>query len=381
MSTARLVAIAFLVAACTGSTGGDEDAGADAAGPPVDAAIDAPADAPIDAAIDAAIDAPVPCELPPLAGEVATLSGCGTAGMADGARGLARFANPVNVLVDADQVYVADFDNGRVRVVAADGTARTLVVRTDFRRPFGLTLAGGALYVSTDDNDLGQHSGSTGTVWRVDPATGAATVVARDLGRPRGLLALPDGRLVLSDYVHHVVSLLTPSTGAVVVLAGVRDQPGYVHGRGATARFDGAYGVALLADGRIAVADLNNHRIRAVSLTGDVTTLAGTGERGYADGAVTAARFGAPQALATDAAGRLYVTDTDSFTVRQIADGQVTTVAGAGVGGWLDGPRASAQFYGLEGVTVAADGRTLWVADGSRGEDLPYHRVRRVALP
>ena len=67
--------------------------------------------------------------------------------------------------------------------------------------------------------------------------------------------------------------------------------------------------------------------------------------------------------------------------LRVLADGAVATVAGAGTGGWLDGPRLTAQFWGLEGLAVAADGRTLWVADGSRGEDVPYHRVRRVELP
>lgn len=381
----RTLALTMLVAAaCTGTSGDGDDAAVDGAAPPIDAAVepDAAIDARTDGAIDAGVDAPLaPCDMPAMGDEVVTLAGCPSAGAADGARGMARFANPVNVLAGDGEVYVADFDNGRVRAVAPDGATRTLVMASNFRRPFGLALHAGVLYVSTDDNDLGAHSSTTGTVWRVDLASGAVTVVARDLGRPRGLVALPDGRLVLADYVHHTLALLTPTTGEVVALAGARDQPGYVDGRGAAARFDGAYGVALLADGRIAVADYNNHRIRAVSLAGDVTTLAGAGTLGHADGAAATATFGFPQALAVDAAGRLYVSDTDSFTVRVVAGGAVATVAGAGVGGWLDGPRLTARFWGLEGLAVAPDGRTLWVADGSRGEDVPYHRVRRVTLP
>ena len=165
-------------------------------------------------------------------------------------------------------------------------------------------MVGAELFVSTDDNDLGQHSPTTGTVWRVSLTTGVAVAVARDLGRPRGLAALPDGRLVLADYVHHVVSLLDPTTGQVTALAGARDQAGYVDGTGAAARFDGAYDVAVLPDGRIAVSDFNNHRVRAVTLAGVVTTLAGTGTAGHADGAASTATFGHPQALASDAGDR-----------------------------------------------------------------------------
>ncbi|MBK9031441.1 MAG: hypothetical protein IPL61_08905 [Myxococcales bacterium] len=350
------------------------------------AATDAPpptADASVDAAIDAGVDAPpTPCDMAPMSTGVSTLAGCPGSGAVDGPRGTARFANPVNVLVDSGgDVLVADFDNDRIRRVTPDGEVTTLVMRADLRRPFGLALLAGALYVSTDDNDRGQHSTTTGTIWRIDPVTGAAVVVARDLGRPRGLLALSDGRLAMADYLHHTVSVLDPATGAVVALAGALDQAGFADGRGAAARFSAPYDLARLADGRIAVTDLGNHRVRAITLAGDVTTLAGTGARGGADGPATAATFGAPQALASDAAGRLFVSDLDGFTIRMLADGKVTTVAGSGVGGWQDGALRDAQFWGLEGIALSPDGATLWVADGSRGEDVPFHRVRRVLLP
>jgi sugar lactone lactonase YvrE len=350
------------LAACANEPGADPDASV----PPPDAAVDA-----------AAV---VPCELPPMADGVSTLAGCADPGSGDGVRGAARFANPVNVLALPDgDVVVADFDNDLVRVVGPDGATRTLVDQPGFERPFGLARIGDTLYVSTDNDDHGQHSPTTGTIWRVDLAGGAATVVVRDVGRPRGLLALDDGRLVLADYAHHTVAVLALATATLAPLAGVVDQPGYADGRGAAARFDAPYGMARLTDGRIAVADQNNHRLRAIALDGTVTTLAGTGTLGAADGEAAAASFGFPQGLTVDGAGRLYVTDTAGFTIRRLAANEVTTLAGSGIGGWRDGALREAQFYGLEGIACGAG--VLWVADGSRGEPLPYHRVRRVVLP
>ena len=68
-----------------------------------------------------------------------------------------------------------------------------------------------------------------------------------------------------------------------------------------------------------------------------------------------------------------------NFTIRRIRGGEVTTVAGTGEGGYADDDDLrAAKFFGLEGLAVA--GGQLWVADGSRGEDEPYHRVRVVEL-
>jgi DNA-binding beta-propeller fold protein YncE len=328
-------------------------------------------------------DAEPACALPPFTGGVSTLTGCSERGHRDGARGYALFSNPVNVALGPDgAVYVADFDNHAIRVVDADGATRTLVRRAGFERPFGLAFAAdGTLYVSTDRNDSAEHSAQTGTVWRVNRNTGAATVVVRNVGRPRGLAVLADGRIVLSDYLHHTVRLLDPTTGAITPLAGATDVSGAVDGTGAAARFFGPYGVAVLGDGRIAVADLFNHRIRAVALDGAVTTIAGTGAEGAADGAALSATFAHPQDVAVDDGGDLYIADVSNYVVRRLAAGQVTTLVGSGQPGWQDdADLRTAELHGLEGLDVAPSGATLWIADGSRGEDLPHHRIRVVEL-
>src|SRR6185369_17952062 len=123
------------------------------------------------------------------------------------------------------------------------------------------------------------------------------------------------------------------------------------------------FGVAVAADGTIYVADAGeSNRIRKLSLDGNVTTLAGSSE-GFADGAGAAASFNTPSALALGPDGNLYVADTGNNRIRKItADGKVSTVAGNGTAGYVDGPAAQAQFNGPIGLSVSVRG-DIYVAD------------------
>lgn len=327
-------------------------------------------------------DAVPPPDAPPLTEGVTALAGSDTPGNADGPRNVASFNNPVNVVVaDDGGLFVADFDNDRVRRVSPEGVVSTLVEQPLFQRPFGLLLtANGTLYVQTDDNDAGEHSIETGTLWRVDPITDVASPVARNLGRPRGLCELPDGRIVMADMMHHTLSVLNPTTGQITLLAGMRDQPGMSDGVGLGARFNRPYDVVYV-DGALIVTDFDNHCLRRVTLAGAVSVFSGTCSSGFKDGPASEARFDNPQALAVGADGTVYVTDLENYRIRAVdAAGAVTTFAGDGMPGFLDGPHMQARFFGLEGIDIGAAGDYLYVADGSRGEAEPYHRIRRISI-
>lgn len=320
--------------------------------------------------------------LAPFPDGAVTMAGASDSGDDDGVRTEARFNNPVNVLATPDgSVIVADYDNGTVRRIDAEGRVGTLVRQRNFARPFGLVLMpDGTLYVETDSNDMGNRSYETGTIWRVDMASGEATPLVRDIGRPRGMAALPDGRIVLSDPQHHVISIFNPTTMEVTPLAGARGQEGYTDGSGADARFARPYDI-VVRGGVIIVADQNNHRLRSVALDGTVTTLAGSGIAATTDGAGEAAAFNQPQGLAVDSAGNLYVSEMAGNVVRRVRpDGSVATIAGDGTSGYRDGDPLSARFFGLEGIDVSDDGALLFVADGNRGGMDSFHRVRRVVL-
>lgn len=357
----------------------------DATPVPVDARLDAAVDATPDAGPDAGPpDARQPCDLPSIELGLATLAGCEDHGLIDGPRGTARFSDPVNIAVAPDgNVYLADFDSHAVRAITPDGTTTTLIYQDGFQRPFGISLGPpGFLYVETDDTSAGQHSDETGTLWRVDIAAATATPLIEHIGRPRGVLHLPDGRLALADNEHHVVRIYDPALGVLALLAGSYDQPGMVDASGADARFDAPYDLALLSDGALAVADHFNHRIRRVTLAGEVTTLAGTGEPGHVDGPAATAQFARPQGVTAAVDGTLYITDIDNYRVRRLRDGEVDTIAGDGAPGSLDADDPLAgRLYGLEGIDLDEAAGRLYVTDGDRGdEELSHHRVRIIQL-
>lgn len=322
--------------------------------------------------------------LPPFTNGVSTLSGAAEPGDVDGPRGTARFANPVNAALGPDgKLYVADFDNGKLRQVDPEtGATSTVVDQSGFSRPFGLAFVGNTLFVGTDRNSRGIGDANSGTIWRVSITGKSAQVVAENIGRARGMAALTDGRIAFTDYQSHTVNLLDTGTGAVTVLAGTKGQQGYADGSGAAARFAQPYHLAQRGDGSLVVADYENNRLRIVGLDGSVQTFAGSGAAGFQDGAMTAAQFFHPQGVAIATNGDIYVTDADNFRVRRIRGQSVTTVAGNGQAGHVDADDPlQAQLHGLEGLGLRPDGSMLFVADGGRGEDVPHNYIRSVKVP
>jgi DNA-binding beta-propeller fold protein YncE len=326
-------------------------------------------------------DTPVdPDDAPPFTMGVSMLSGHAEPGYVDGKRGNARFKNPVSCAYKDGKVYVADFDNGKLRVVDAEtGDTSTLISQQNFQKPFAMLFGtDGQLYVSTDRSPDLMQSNMSGTIWKVDINAREATPLAIGIGRPRGL-AMLDGILYATDYQNHVISAVDPQSGAVTAVAGAWQVAGMVDAAGASAKFDQPYGIVAKA-GKLIVADYGNHRLREVGTDGSVRTLAGVGTAGFADGGMTAAKFSHPQGVAITTAGDIYVSDLENFRIRKI-NGDVMTVAGSGTGGYLDSDdKLAAQFFGLEGICANPDGSYLYVADGTRGETPPYHLIRSVKL-
>jgi ABC-type branched-subunit amino acid transport system substrate-binding protein/sugar lactone lactonase YvrE len=200
---------------------------------------------------------------------------------------------------------------------------------------------------------------------------------ARFAGPIGGMAIDRQGNLYLPDPFANRIRRITPD-GMVSTLAGT-GSPGYVDGPIATAQFSGPTGLAVDAAGNVYVADGGNQRIRIIQTDGTVTTMAGTGGPGYRDGPAGEAQFNAPFDVAVSSTGVLYVADAGNDRIRAISpDGMVTTLAGSGGRGFKDGPPEQAEFNGPWKLTLAADG-TLYVADGVAIFVRGNHAIRRVA--
>ncbi|CAK0864411.1 unnamed protein product [Prorocentrum cordatum] len=142
---------------------------------------------------------------------------------------------------------------------------------------------------------------------------------------------------------------------------------GYADGQGAAASFWCPMGVAVDGAGNVFVADSYNHRIRKISAGGAVSTLAGSGDMGYADGQGAAASFWCPMGVAVDGAGNVFVADSYNHRIRKIsAGGAVSTLAGSGDMGYADGQGAAASFWCPMGVAVDGAGNVFVAAGNHR---------------
>ena len=176
--------------------------------------------------------------------------------------------------------------------------------------------------------------------------------------------------LIVADSVNNEIRQITPS-GVVTTLAGT-GSVGHADGPVATATFDEPEGVAVDASGNIFVADKLNNEIREIS-GGNVTTFAGQLTSGSLDGTGTAASFYNPEGVAVDAKGNVYVADSANDEIREISpSGVVTTLAGSTVAGSADGTGAAAQFTYPTGVALDTSGN-VYVADAGNNE------IRKIA--
>jgi sugar lactone lactonase YvrE len=281
--------------------------------------------------------------------------GVGT-GFGDGVGTAATFRGPASVASDrlGTTLYIADYGNNLIRAVAVSSAAVS-------------TLAGG---------------GSSGiAAGRADGVGAAATFYS-----PAGVATDGGGAVYVADTANNLVRAIWAANASVTTLAGGGGAGGTAFGgadgAGSAATFYGPTGVAADASGRVFVADTYNNRVRRIVVAGGlgvVSTLAGGGDAGSADGVGSAATFFYPSGVAVDAAGgTVLVAEYPNNLVRAVvvATGAVTTVAGGNGStdaGRVDGVGTAAMFFYPGGVAVDGAGGAF-VADGKN------FLIRAVAL-
>jgi hypothetical protein len=310
---------------------------------------------------------------------VTTLAGSGSSGSANGTGTAATFNNPYGVAVDGSgNVYVADYANNLIRKITAAGVVTTLAgsgsqgsadgegTAASFYNPRGVAVDGsGNVYVADYEYHLIRKITSAGVVTTLagsgswGSANGSGT--AASFNGPNGVAVDGSGNVYVADYFNHLIRKIT-SAGVVTTLAG-SGSSGYGNGTGTAASFNSPVDVAVDGSGNVYVADLYNHLIRKITAAGVVTTLAGSGSSGSANGTGTAASFAFPHDVAVDGSGNVYVADYFNHLIRKITSaGVVTTLAGSGSLGSADGIGTAASFNYPWGVAVDGSGN-VYVGD------------------
>ncbi len=259
-------------------------------------------------------------------GSLGTLAGGGRPGNVDGSGTNALFSSPLGVrLLSNGDLLVADSENNVIRWIP-DGT-------------------------STVRNFAGD-----GTRGYLD---GPSTLA--EFAFPNDIAEGTDGSVFVTEFLNHTVRRISADR-MVTTVAGM-GLAGYVDGPGASARFNQPAGIAADADGNLYVTEWAGHRVRKINAAGVVSTVAGTGEAGYHDGPIGLAQFNNPNGIVAGSNGDLFLTDTQNHVIRRIsADGLVTTLAGLGSAGFANGDEAVALFNAPSGIALTPDG-SLIVAD------------------
>ena len=293
----------------------------------------------------------------------------GGPGYLDGTGANARFNAPQGVALDTGgNLYVADSGNNSLRKVSPGGVVTTLAAQTPFSNPAGVVVdSGGNVYVADAGSatirqvtPAGTVSTLAGTLGNVGNTDGTGSTAS--FGQPSGVALDAKGNLYVADAQNHNIRKVTPG-GVVTTLAG-SGAPGSADGTGTSASFHGPTGVAVDGYGNVYVADQGNHALRMVTSGGVVTTLAGTaGAQGFVNGTGGAARFNLPTGVGVDGLGNIYVADAGNAVIRRVTTGgEVTTLAGTGTRGGADGAGTVASFVHPGAVVVAGTG-SLYVTD------------------
>lgn len=296
----------------------------------------------------------------------------------NGITGLAMSPSGTLYLADAGNYSLRTLSNGMVSTMAGEALYNTaadgLGAQAGFGFPVGIAIGGdGAVYVADGDADAIRRVGLDGQVTTIAGALGFTSTSSVDgtgsaasFAWPQALTSAPDGGLYAVDLLTSAIRHVSLS-GSVTTLSITTSPYGGTH-----PWFDG---IAVRQDGSLALTDQTWDFVMTLPAGGGaMTTLAGSGQNGGVDGNATTASFDVPTGIVADKSGNVYVSDEFGCTLRKVdAQGNVTTLAGsAGQCGFADGLGAAARFNSPRGMAIDAATGSLYIADTDN------HVIRKV---
>ncbi|MES2388726.1 MAG: hypothetical protein V4543_12060, partial [Bacteroidota bacterium] len=289
---------------------------------------------------------------------VSTLAGSDS-GDAVGQGAEAKFDRPVGIARYGGNFYVTDYYNNNVKKITPEGLVTSFY---DIGDPWGIAFdTSGNMYISTSAGDCQILKVKDG---RRKLLAGDELAFIDGIGpqasffHPRGITLDDFGNVFVADWGNQCIRKVTSAGDATTFAGSWRD--GWLDGEGIGAKFYFPTGIEAGPDGNLYVADRDNSRIRKI--TGNVvSTVAGNGSFGLADGQGQAAVLNGPSGLIFDPNGNMYVADFSC--IRKITPGgKVTTVAGNNTPGFADGLGSAARFNLLEDLEIDEDG-VLYAVD------------------
>jgi len=322
-------------------------------------------------------------------GQVITFAGTGKAGMVNSRGTKASFSAPLGLGADINgNLYVGDYNNNLIRKLTPAAVATTLAgvpgqygakngpaTSATFELPQGVAAdINGNVYVADSFNNLIRKitpNGFVSTLAGQANVAGFTDGTNATFNTPTGVAVDNSGNVYVADQGNNLIRKITPN-GNVSTLAGTAGVSGATDGYNAT--FNAPSGVAFDNSQNLFVADAGNNLIREITLAGDVSTFAGGGKAGAVDGQGAAASFNHPIAISADFHGTLYVADEKNNIIREIsAQGKVSTLAGNGNSGSTDGTAQNATFS-YPGSIVADNMGNVFVGD------LSTFLIRKIAV-
>ena len=322
--------------------------------------------------------------MPAPGGSVTTLAGSGDPGAVDDLGVAASFNQPYGLCTDSlGNIYVADYGNNKIRKISSTGLVSTLAgngLSPDADGP----LLSASIYAPTS---VAIADGDTNRIYVTESVGNRIRFISNDsvntlvngnipamiYAQPMGLSIDTSGNLFFTNINDSDVVEITAAETINIIAASISPVHGYTAQN--IVSLNQPSGTAIDLNGNLYVADMVNNRVLKISSSGTLSTFAGSGEAGAADGQGISAQFNHPTSLITDPVGNVYVVDAGNNEIRRISpDGNVTTLAGSPANSVsTDGSSGAAGFNNPFGIAIDNFG-VLYVSE------LGGNKIRKIRV-